>query len=1176
MCALVSSQLTRTLLDEWQQRLAKANAFEEIISVAHEICRLKSSTTEDRSLNIQGLTNQLCSLLSNRAPATVRKVICKAYFRLMLYSTASFDPARRMTLLSMPALLDYTLVGADDPLDSIIVYGILQSKFLLQTMGLFPLLQQQIVTRTIEQFTAYRAGGFPLWSGTVIDNLIALHETGVLPTLLPNYDQLWPHVLANLDSPYASIRESTLKLLRAILCHGEWLRQVNLTGIVASWSWLNLNKLYLVALLIEKQPYALALETAGLRGADVAWVDVLVVSLQHKHLLPGGQALLRALYSKQLETDIVRQIWKLLTEASIADCIYIVRYWLHLLTAEHRVRLYHLLHLDLTVTNQQMQQLVETGACNRPADRLFILFAYGFRIQYEKHIRLAETLRHLCAVTGPDKTRTQLERCMLMETFAHHAMATLKGVLLCKGSFHPVTMEHVLLQSVRGITLVTAGRVQSRLDSKFRLVATIECRKLMEKLLQVLLTLHGTERGLQTVHDVKRSIDEVYRVICPEHDYPTSNRSAVPYGVTLENAMNQLVIKMADLLIAQQLHRRDFYYAAVIVGKRNGSGLLATIVDELGEWLDVCQNLRDPALLPTIPIFESLSTTVLGTAELAMTLLTISKSEDWRTGSSVANEYNSLIRVLNHSPAWNVYLETIGYHQSHDIEDYTLTEKPLSELRDKLWQTVTSSAKLLASYGIWLLQSCPVDPYTVHTFQKILSMLERCQLECIHPRQLLSISGSLGRLLQYAGRTKLRMMSSSPCYEQKIAETIVASFESHVNAFFEYHSSPGTTLAYRNHRGFFSFVALFIRNDLHSGVTRSFWYKFLHDRLGIPPSKYSAEWFNMENQRAPQVVGKVGALEMHLLALLAEDASLTEVILERIDELLILALVRTGSARWIERNAAISLWSTLVTKLTGLLPTAATDPTQCDWVPLQMSLDLLICKAPRTSRYILLSLQQLAKKIEKTSETMEAVDESCTLVPLLSLLARVEYRGYGIEGVQAYVVELRALLYKLLSHMNYVVRQQIAICLANVYDGCYLEIFLINHIPLLFATEKDQNFRHGFCLALLAAARKFKSHQYFLLGHHTGNALRSLKSVMETHYRQGTAAGVAPLPSTTNELYRSSLADLLYYLGFNASDDVVQGLLGSFPEADGWWALNLPDCTVEQDAMDDDYDEREE
>uniref|UniRef100_A0A2M4BAI6 tRNA (32-2'-O)-methyltransferase regulator THADA-like C-terminal TPR repeats region domain-containing protein n=1 Tax=Anopheles marajoara TaxID=58244 RepID=A0A2M4BAI6_9DIPT len=1188
MCALLSSQLTRTLLDEWQQRLANANGFEEIISVAHEICRLKSSTTDDRSLNTQELTDQLCSFLSNRAPVSVRKVICKAYFRLMLRdldstttnSGESFDPAgRRPALSSVPALLEHTLVGADDPLDSTIVYGLLQSKFLAQTKGLFPLLQQQIVTRTVEQFTAYRVGGFPQWYGTVIENLIALHETRALPALLQNYGQLWPHVLVNLDSPYVGVRESTLKLLRAILGHGEMLRSANHPQSVASWSWLNRNKFHIVALLIEKQPYALALESAGLRREHVAWRDVLEVSLQHKHLLPGGQALLRALYSKQPETDIVRQIRELLTIASIADCIYIVRYWLHLLAAEHRLQLYHQLHLDTAVTEKQVQH-AETTAINRPTERLFILFAYGFRVQYEKHIQLAETLSQLCEVAGPDKTRTQLERCMLMETFAHHAMATLNGALLCNGSFHPPTMEQVLKQSIRGITLVTAGHVQSSLDSRFRLVAAVECKKLTEKLLHVLLEFHGTKRDLPTVHDVKRSIDEVLRTISTENDDPTCTRPAIPYSITLEDAVSQLVTKTADLLIAQQVHRRDFYYAAVVVGKRNGSGLLATIVDELGEWLDVCRTLRDPAILPTKPIFENLLTSVLSTAELAMTLLTVAKSEDWRTGSSVANEYDSLLRLLNHSPAWNVHLETIVYPQEHDSGN-SLYEKALNELRDKLWQTVTSSSQLLANYGIWLLQSCPGDPYTAASFQKILFALVRCQLECIHPRQLLSISGSLGRMLQYAGKTKLRLMSSALCNERKVAETIITCFESYVNQFFDYHSSAGTTLAYRNHRGFFSFVALFIRNDLHSGVAGSFWHKFLHDRLGISSSEYAVGWSNRESLRAPQLVENVGALEMHLLALLAEDASLTEVILERIDELLILALVRTGSARWIERNAAISLWSTLVTKLTGLLPTVTTDQMQCDWVPLQMSLDLLVSKIPHASRYILLSLQQVANRMENRSETMTAVDESRTLVPLLSLLARVEYRGYGIEDVHAYVVELRALLYKLLPHINHIVRQQIAICLANAHDGSYLETFLVEHIPLLFTIEKDQNFRHGLCLTLLAAARKFKSHQYFLLGRHTGNAFSSLKSVMETHYRLGAAAAATPpLPSMANGLYRSSLADLLCYLGFIFSDDVVQGLLGPFVEQDGCWASIKSDCTVKQNAMgevyDDDNDDEEE
>ncbi|XP_050098959.1 uncharacterized protein LOC126579578 [Anopheles aquasalis] len=1176
MCALVSSQLSQTLLDEWQNRLANANSFEELISVAHEICRLKSSASDDRSLNTQELTDQLCSFLSNRTPVSVRKVICKAYFRMMLRdmdsttknSRDSFHTAPQPALSSVPALLEHTLVGVDDPLDSTIVYGILQSKFLSQTTGLFPLLQQQIVTRTVEQFTAYRAGGFPQWYGTVIENLIALHEARALPALLQNYNRLWPHVLVNLDSPYAGVRESTLKLLRAILGHGELLRNGNLSSTVASWSWLNRNKFHVVALLIEKQSYGLALEIAGLRGVHVAWGDVLELSLQHKHLLPAGQALLRALYSKQPETDIVRQIRELLIKASIANCIYIVRYWLHLLTAEHRVQLFHQLHLDLAITDKQVQD-AETAARNRPAERLFILFAYGFRVQYEKHIQLVETLRQLCAVAGPNKARTQLERCMLMETFAHHAMVALTGVLLCNGSFHPPTMEQVLQLSVRGITLVTAGRVQSSLDFKFRLVAAVECKKLMEKVLHVLLGLHGTERDLQTVHDVKRSIDEVRRVISIETNDPTCKRPAIPYGVTLEDAVSQLVTKTADLLIAQQVHRCDFYYAAVVVGKRNESGQLATIVDELGEWLDVCRTFRHPAILPTKPIFESLSSTVLGTVELAMTLLTVAKSEDWRTGFSVANEYDSLLSLLNHSPAWNVHLETIVNHQRHNNGD-SLYEKPLNELRDKLWQTVTSSAKLLASYSIWLLQSCPGDPYTANTFQKILSTLVRCQLECIHPRQLLSISGSLGQLLQCAGKTKLRLQSSVPCNEQKVAETVIACFESHVKQFFEYHSSEGTTLAYRNHRGFFSFVALFIRNDLHSGVDGSFWYKFLHDRLGIPPSEYVMECANRESERAPQLVGKVGALDMHLLTLLAEDASLTEVILERVDELLILALVRTGSARWIERNAAISLWSTLVTKLTGLLPTADTDPVQSDWVPLQMSLDLLVCKVPRSSRYILLSLQQLAKRMENGSETMIAVDESCTLVPLLSLLARVEYRGYGIKDVETYVVQLRALLYKLLPHINHIVRQQIAICLANAHDGGCLKTFLVDHIPLLFVTGKDQNFQHGLCLALLAAARKFKSHQHFQLGRHTEDAFSSLKSVVKTHYRQDAAA--APLfSSSKNDLYRSSLANLLHYLGFNSSDDVVQGLLGSYAEEDRCWAQ--PSCTVKHDAIDDDYDD---
>ncbi|ETN60123.1 hypothetical protein AND_008264 [Anopheles darlingi] len=1177
MCALVSSQLTRALLDEWQHRLANANAFEEIISVAHEICRLKSSTTDDRSLNTQGLTDQLCLLLSNRAPVSVRKVICKAYFRVMLReldstttnTRGSFDPARRpIPLQALPALLEHTLVGADEPLDSTIVYGILQSKFLPQTTVLFPLLQQQIVTRTVEQFTGYRAGSFPQWYGTVIENLIALHETHALPALVQDYDQLWPHVLVNLDSPYAGIRESTLKLLRAMLCHGELLRHANLSCTVASWSWLNRNKFHVVALLIEQQPYALALETAGLRGVPVTWGDVLEVSLQHKHLLPGGQALLRALYSKQSETDVVQQIRGLLTKASIADCIYIVRYWLHLLTAAHRGQLYQQLQLDLPITDEYA-----TAARNRPANRLFILFAYGFRVQYEKHIQLPEILRQLCTVAGPNKTRTQLERCMLMETFAHHAMAALAGVLLCNGSFHPPAMEQILQQSVRGITLLTAGRVQSSLDSKFRLIAAIECRKLMEKVLHVLLELQGTESDLHTLHDVKRSIDEVCGVIGTETNDTTCNRTVIPYGVTQEHAMSQLVTKTADLLIAQQIHRHDFYYAAVVIGKRNGSGQLTTIVDELGEWLDVCRAFRDPIIPPTKPIFESLWTTVLGIAELAIKLLTVAKSDNWWTGSSVTNEYNSLLRLLKHSPAWNAHLGTIANHQKHDSGN-NLYEKPINELRDKLWQTVTSSAKLLASYGIWLLQCCHADAYTASTFQKILYQLVRCQLECIHPRQLLSISGNLGRLLQCVGKTKLRLLSSTPCNERKVAETIIACFESHVNQFFAYHSSADTTLAYRNHRGFFSFVALFIRYDLHSGVAGSFWYKFLDDRLGIPSSECAAEWGNRVGQRADRLVGKVGALEMHLLALLAEDSSLTEAMLERVDELLILALVRTGSARWIERNAAITLWSTLVTKLTGLLPTDTTESLLCDWVPLQMSLDMLVYKVPRASRYILLSLQQVANRMENRSEAMITVDESCTLVPLLSFLARVEYRGYGIEDVQIYVVELRTLLYKLLPHMNHIVRQQIAICLANAHDSCHLETFLVDNIPLLFAAEKDQNFRHGICLALLAAARKFKGHQYFLLGRHAGETLSSFKSIVESLYRQGKAMAAAPLlPSITNGLYRISLADLLHYLGFNPSDDVVQGLLGAFAENDGCWRLGTPDCTIKQDAMDDDYDD---
>ncbi|XP_052873441.1 uncharacterized protein LOC128278749 [Anopheles cruzii] len=370
----------------------------------------KNSADNLPSSSNQKLIELLASLLADeRIPYSTQKIICKSYFRLCYYNNLR----HAMVPFDDAAAFD----GKTAAERSIIIWGMLGSHFISffeensKLLRRLPELNRELLVAS---------AGYTRWFNTVVENMLSFERlNSSVANCHHSPGQVWYAVLANLESPYYATREHMFTLLKHLLKVRAFVWS-NVLPVVARWSWLNRNKFHLLVLLLDQ--YSLETLLPQLSVAMTELADVLKLSLNYKHLMRGGQTLVRTLL-RENRPFVYNVIVELLRTANINLCRNMVKHWCSCLSPTDLAKIYRQLELDRLVlnsddTDEAMNSLPDFLQSDTAYEKLYLV-AKVFRRQFETHSNLHGLLVLLCQLTEQAKP-SPLSYSLMFETLAHH------------------------------------------------------------------------------------------------------------------------------------------------------------------------------------------------------------------------------------------------------------------------------------------------------------------------------------------------------------------------------------------------------------------------------------------------------------------------------------------------------------------------------------------------------------------------------------------------------------------------------------------------------------------------------------------------------------------------------------------------------------------------------------
>uniref|UniRef100_A0A182IQ53 DUF2428 domain-containing protein n=1 Tax=Anopheles atroparvus TaxID=41427 RepID=A0A182IQ53_ANOAO len=389
-------------------------------------------------------------------PHAHRKHISKACFSLCRTLCDYSEQLSPRIVLHCAKATCYTAQAFED--ESIVLYGMIQSTFLKRFLPNPTFIDVQDRLHTLFQSPS---AGFNRWFHTVAECMLTtLEQLDDFPGWgAPTESCIWKVTLVHLESPYRGVRELMLRLLKHLVRNDQFAFKIFLCSL-ERWHWQNRNKYHLLALLMCEYRPGNVLQRSTIVVDELE--NALVQSLRYKHLLSGGQAMLRAMPSENVHRLVANV---LLTEEDIGLVRNIVKYWFTTLPANSHSAIFNLLELNELAPDEDRLPAYLRGI---KYDRLFLL-ANAFQREFQKnHNSLEQLLLMLCRLVDSVKPVPAVSMGLLIKTLSYHIIGW-----RCDSAGKFIILDHVLRLALEAIE--TPGCIA------LCNIVVEQCRLLLEK-----------------------------------------------------------------------------------------------------------------------------------------------------------------------------------------------------------------------------------------------------------------------------------------------------------------------------------------------------------------------------------------------------------------------------------------------------------------------------------------------------------------------------------------------------------------------------------------------------------------------------------------------------------------------------------------------------------------------
>ncbi|KFB34922.1 AGAP000676-PA-like protein [Anopheles sinensis] len=1124
--------------ESWYGKLKDAKRLTDVVTLCMEIC----AKNGPRPLPIPDsrVANTLQDLLwAEDVSHTHRKYIAKACFSL---STLAGDYNTMIQKKASARGAEQVELTEED--ESIVLYGMMHSAFLKRLDGHVEL---EHVPDQLKRLFRAQSTGYTRWLHTAAECMLMTLEQ---PESLPGwwsipYNHIWQVTLVNLESPYRGVREMMLRLVKELVHRREFATGTVLVE-VERLHWLDRNKYHLLALLLREHPCKE--DVAAKRAFHLGELQpALQQSLRYKHLVSGGQALLRAFASEEVSgwLAVSVRLWDIELLHSMA------KYWFTNVTPKCFSNVFNRLLLHQLPTDEnQLPAYLNSDKHGK----LFLLTNLFKREFHKEHAHLEQLLLMLCRLADSEKPLPAC-RCLVQKS---NDSTTDKLVPFLYGMYerylrlseHPKPLHpyQQTITAVRLFQLLVDQCFEFPSAHRYQLTARplTQCGPWLEQLPSTIGSdpanrLAAFRNEISSLNYLLRSkYDDVcFAVAGMLFNQPRTYSLDGGLLALLANihAQTSADLYPAMLVEVEQLVRQgiegieqDLYARAT----------LAESHDQLHHAIDgatqVCFGIPELLLeagVETIEPFQSLARTVASVVFKVLSLLNnvrpivsqVTSDAILSAGTSFRIMECSMQRLLDNSIEWK------SRKSPADSVQIALAKRAMQA---ELWKALRAVAIFTEKYALWLLDH--YDQHPEEYDEELVCCIERFKYilrNCCHRGAIESSAGCLRRVVQRIMRDKAqrssRLVSGAAPAEQTIGPVV-----RHVEQLFRdtLAVKPDDPRDFRRARGYLFLLQSIMQAEAEAGVeANSLLYHYLERHVML------------SRRAALETMGTIGVLELHELNLLVKTASMKEAMLPYIDQLLVVALEALRYPDWPVRNAALQLYTSCTTKLSGQQQECV-DPN-CDWQPVYVALEEVMCKLPLTVAYIHRELQG-ATTARAADRTLPRCSPSFLLL-LLEFLARFEYRGYGGQDdawSTTTVESFRSFVWELLSHENDSVRRQAARCYAQLL--CFQlqpgdTLFLANVgrlLRALFADAPCPNRQHGLCLAVYSYVRRYVTLRHFTdtrekREQHTLPAIRSLVAE-HAPPEQGPPASYR---------YRTTLLEFLTYIGFKHTDPLLFKLL---------------------------------
>lgn len=253
---------------------------------------------------------------------------------------------------------------------------------------------------------------------------------------------------------------------------------------------------------------------------------------------------------------------------------------------------------------------------------------------------------------------------------------------------------------------------------------------------------------------------------------------------------------------------------------------------------------------------------------------------------------------------------------------------------------------------------------------------------------------------------------------------------------------------------------------------------------------------------------------LHFLCVLVKDGELRSPLTSYMVDIFAIAIATIETPEWTVRNASLQLFGAIVPKLVGQTQYFE---NEIDWLPVYIVYTDIVIKSHRIHLKILSLLERCDQP-------------SVLLVALLELLARIEVIGYTYEGEPMHIDRFKELFYRFVSYNSEKVRILAARCLSRFHKFVEIPSFVLGIAAILCETG-DANFKHGLCLTMTCALKKYESDVRYTQFDERELLIDGVKEFFERH--------PVRFNGSSHYYLRFYVYDLLEFVGFQRMDRVI-------------------------------------